>query len=238
MVMSQSQFGWINSAARPRLRRAGFPETCAQYSATAAMPQQHRWGEAEAEGGYFHRVGEDVVNFLHPVVLPIRQKKYFPTPGVGLGRQEDGADQILDRTQAEVLNAAGNRGLDPVGEALKKSQKGFIPGPIDRGGPEDQERQFVGLGQGQFLPPPFAHPVGRDRPAMVGFCFLPTVLPRSCGCLAGKIDKFLESGVMFEAGLDEIFRAQGIHRAIGFCFDGPGGAGEMQDQVDILDTRP
>jgi hypothetical protein len=39
--------------------------------------------------------------------LPIRQKKYFPTLGAGLGCQEDDADQILDRTQAEVLNAFG-----------------------------------------------------------------------------------------------------------------------------------
>ena len=165
MVMSQSQFGWIISSARPRLMRAGFPVTLAKYSRHRGNAAEHRWGEAEAEGGYPHRLGEDVVNFLHPVVLPIRQKKYFPIPGAGLGRQEDGADQILDRAQAEMFNAAGDRGLDPFGQALKKKKKGFIPGPIDRGGPEDQERKFVSPGQSQFLPPSFAHPVGRDRVA-------------------------------------------------------------------------
>ena len=96
----------------------------------------------------------------------------------------------------------------------------------------------MGLGQGQFLPPPFASPVGRDRFAMVGFLFLPTVPPRTCGCQARKIDKFLESGIMFEAGLDEILRAQGIHLEIGLGFDGPGRAREMKHQVDIFHTWP
>ena len=43
---------------------------------------------------------------------------------------------------------------------------------------------------------------------------------------------------MFEAGLDEILRAQGIHLEIGLGFDGPGRAGEMKHQVDIFHTRP
>jgi len=41
---------------------------------------------------------------------------------------------------------------------------------------------------------------------------------------------------MFEAGLDEILRAQGIHLEIGLCFDGPGRAREMKHQVDIFHT--
>ena len=92
----------------------------------------------------------------------------------------------------------------------------------------------MGLGQGQFLPPPFAAPVRRDRFARVGFLFLATVLPRTRGCQARQIDKFLESGIMFEAGLDEILRAQGIHREIGLGCDGPGRAREMKHQVDIF----
>ena len=67
---------------------------------------------------------------------------------------------------------------------------------------------------------------------------LPVVPSRTCGCQAGKIDKFLESGSMFEAGLDEIFRAQGIHLEIGLGVDGPGHAGEMKHQVHIFNPRP
>jgi len=109
-------------------------------------------GKAEAERVYLHRLGDDVVNFLYPIVLPIRQKKYFPILGGGRGRQEDGADQILDRAQAEVLNTAGEIGLDPFGETLKKSQKGFIPGAIDRSRPEDQERKFVAWARANSSP--------------------------------------------------------------------------------------
>ena len=43
---------------------------------------------------------------------------------------------------------------------------------------------------------------------------------------------------MFEAGLDEILRAQGIHLEIGLGVDGPGGAGEMKHQVDIFHPGP
>ena len=43
---------------------------------------------------------------------------------------------------------------------------------------------------------------------------------------------------MFEAGLDEIFRAQGIHLEIGLGVDGPGHAGEMKHQAQISTPGP
>jgi hypothetical protein len=42
---------------------------------------------------------------------------------------------------------------------------------------------------------------------------------------------------MFEAGLDEILRTQGIYFEIGLGVDGPGDAGKMKHQVHILHPR-
>jgi hypothetical protein len=43
------------------------------------------------------------------------------------------------------LIVAGETGLDALGEALKKSIKAFIPGPIDGTRPQDEERKFMGV---------------------------------------------------------------------------------------------
>jgi hypothetical protein len=119
-----------------------------------------------------------------------------------------------------VVIVVAETGIDALREALEKSIKSFIPGPIDGARPQDKERKLMRVGQGQLLPQQLAFPIGRDRVARVGFLFLTTVPARTCCCLARKIDEFLETGVVFDAGLDKVLRTQGIHFEISFFFDG------------------
>jgi hypothetical protein len=135
-----------------------------------------------------------------------------------------------------MLIVVKETGLDALGVALKKSIKAFIPGSIDGTRPQDEERKLMGVGQGQFLPQQFAFPIGRDRFARVGFLFLPTAPTRTCCCLARKIDKFFETGIIFDAGLDKVLRTQGIHFEIGFFIDGRYRTREMKHLIDVFYT--
>jgi len=133
-----------------------------------------------------------------------------------------------------VLIVAGETGLDALGEALEKSIKAFIPGPIDGTRTQDNKRKLMGVGQGQLLPQQFAFPLRRDRFARVGFHFLPTARARTRCCLARKVDKFFETGIVFDAGLDKVLSAQGIHFEIGFFFDGRYRTRKMKHMIDVF----
>ena len=153
--------------------------------------KEHRFGEMKIQWAYRHRLREDVAYFLHSIVMAVRQKKDFPALSPGLGRQQDRPDEILDMAHADVLIMIGVTRFDAPGEALAKRVKTFIPGSIDGTGPQDEERELMGAGQGQFLPQQFAFPIGRDRFARVRFFFL-LIAPARTRCrLARNIDKFL-----------------------------------------------
>ena len=51
-----------------------------------------------------------------------------------------------------MLILAGETGLDSFGEEFEEGIDISIPRPIDRGGPEDEEGNFMGMGQSKFSP--------------------------------------------------------------------------------------
>jgi hypothetical protein len=54
-----------------------------------------------------------------------------------------------------MLILAGEAGLDSFGEEFEESIDIPIPRPINRRRPEDEERNFMGMGKSKFLPHPF-----------------------------------------------------------------------------------
>jgi hypothetical protein len=92
----------------------------------------------------------------------------------------------------------------------------------------------MGVGQGQFFPQQFAFPIGRDRFARVGFIFMPITPARTRCCLARNRDKFLETGIVFNAGPDKVLRTLAIHFEVRFFFDGRGRACKMKHLINVL----
>jgi hypothetical protein len=80
----------------------------------------------------------------------------------------------------------------------------------------------------QILSHPFALAVRRDRFAQICLFLLPPILARSCCSLARKINKFLERGIVFKAGPEEVFRSIGIDFEISFFIDRLGHTCQME----------
>jgi hypothetical protein len=91
------------------------------------------------------------------MICPIRKKKYLAAFCLRLGGQEDGLDDILDITEADLPAKAR---FDPFGNPFEQGVKIPIPWPIDPGRPQNDERNFMSMDKGQLLSHPFALAVG------------------------------------------------------------------------------
>jgi hypothetical protein len=69
---------------------------------------------------------------------------------------------------------------------------------------------------------------------MVGLRLLHPISARTGGRLARKVDKFLDTRILFEAGMNEIVCAHGIYFEVGFFSGRLCDPGDMKDLVHVF----
>ena len=106
------------------------------------------------------------------------------------------------------------------------------PLAVDSRRPKDDSGKLMSMGKDRFLSHPLTPAVKRNRLTGVRLLFAAAVSAWPCRCLAGDIDEFLKTGIIFETRMDQVFRSSAIYVKIGFLFDRSGHTCQMEHPID------